>query len=50
MWLDAGQQPDYICGRNAVVAAWFSESSLTMTTISLCCDAGFGIHYRNDDV
>ena len=21
----------------------------TMTTISLCCDTGFGVNYRNDE-
>jgi hypothetical protein len=34
--------------RKAAIAAWFSESIHTMTTINLCCDAGFGDNYRND--
>ena len=50
MRLDANGQPDYIGERKAAIAAWFSESIHTMTTINLCCEAGFGVNYRNNDL
>lgn len=49
MQLDAQGQPEYIGERKAAIAAWFSESIHTMTTINLCCDAGLGVNYRNND-
>jgi len=50
MCLDADGQPGYIGERKAAIAAWFSESIQTVTTINLCCNTGFGVNYRNDDV
>jgi N-acyl homoserine lactone hydrolase len=44
--LDATGQPEYIGERRAAIAAWFSESIETTTTIDLCCEAGFGPAYR----
>jgi hypothetical protein len=48
MRLDSAGNPEYMGERKAAIAAWFSESIHTMTTINLCCDAGFGDNYRND--
>ena len=46
MVLDAQGQPEYIGERRAAIAAWFSESIETSTTIDLCGAASFGAAYR----
>ena len=46
MCLNAAGQPEYIGQRSAAIAAWFSESLETTTTIDLCCETTFGPGYR----
>lgn len=46
MCLDCTGKPQYLGQRKAAIAAWFSESIHTMSTIDLCVHEGFGTGYR----